>query len=374
VRELIRKLMWLVVPPMTAVYGFPFMVLAMGGELTAVSTVVRRQHSAEGGVLYGVSYTNPVKALKFEALRLRAPAIAVLGTSRVMQFRSLMFRRPETFYNAGGATANLWELRPLLAMIPRNNQPQVLIVGFDQYLFNENYAEFRAVSANSETPWHEIVHNSRWKVYDDYRASKFTLSALIGNIVHRERLGVNAIMNGDGFRNDGSYYYGRFIANPLDPANDDLEFTDTFQRIREGSRRFEYGRRVSREAVDEVQAFLKMCRDRGIHVSAFLPPFAHQVYERMMSMGERYGYLLELESALKPVFAAEGFPLYDFSDLTSVGASDVEMIDGFHASEPAYLRVLLEMRRSDGKLRPYVAESDELEFKLKAATPYVVFR
>jgi hypothetical protein len=373
VRKLILRLVWLFVPTVAAVYGFPFAVLAISGELTALSSVVRRQMASDALILYGPSYSNPVKALKRSAILSRKPAVVVLGTSRVMQFRSRMFKTPGRFYNAGGAVATLWEFRPLLEAIPVGQEPEIFIIGLDQYLFNSNYAEFKTTTPPVELRWNDIVQSARWTVYDDYRDGKFTLAALFHRERGTERLGLNAVANNNGFRNDGSYYYGKFIANPRDPTNDDIDFKNTLDRIRRGAGRFEHGRHVSADAVDELAAFLKICRARGIHVAAFLPPFAHEVYVRMMSLGERYRYLRELPSILMPVFAGQGHTFFDFSDLQSVGASDVETIDGFHPSERAYVRMLLAMQRADATLRRHVAESRLLETKLVAPSPYVVF-
>jgi hypothetical protein len=372
VRTLIVKLSWLLIPAVAAIYGFPFAVLAVSGELTSVSDVVRRQRASDTLVLYGPSYSNPVKPYKMSAVLSRRPAVVVLGTSRVMQFRAQMFNAPDSFYNAGGAVATIWELRPFLEAIPAGQEPEVLIIGLDQYLFNANYAEFRAATPAIELRWTDIVHSARWTIYDDYRAGKFTLAALIKREHGRERLGLNAIANNNGFRNDGSYYYGRYIANPRGPANEDIDFKNTLERIRQGTSRFEYGARVSRRAVDELAAFLKRCHERGIHVAAFLPPFAHEVYARMMSLGEQYGYLRALPSALAPVLAASGHTLFDFSDLQSVGAPDLETIDGFHASERAYVRMLLAMQ-GDATLQGYVADRQFLETKLLTNNPYMVF-
>jgi hypothetical protein len=340
--------------------------------LTSVSDVVRRQIASDTLVLYGPSYSNPVKVFKMSGVRFRRPSVVVLGTSRVMQFRAQMFNAPRRFYNAGGAVATVWELRPFLDAIPLGQEPEVLIIGLDQYLFNANYAEFEVATPAVELGWTDIVQNARWTVYDDYRDGKFDLAALFRRKQGMERLGLNAIANNNGFRNDGSYYYGKFIANPRGSGNEDIDFKTTLDRIRRGTSRFEYGSRVSPRAVDELAAFLNTCRERGIHVAAFLPPFAHEVYTRMMSLGEKYGYLRALPSALTPVLAAHGHTFFDFSDLQSLGAPDQETIDGFHAAERAHVRMLLAMS-ADATLRQYVADRRILEAKLVTPNPYVVF-
>ena len=63
----------------------------------------------------------------------------------------------------------------------------------------------------------------------------------------------------------------------------------------------------------------------------------------MLAQGEDYAYIGRLYAALEPIFDAYSFDLLDFSDIVSVGSGDVEMIDGFHGSEVAYLRLTLKM-------------------------------
>jgi hypothetical protein len=188
------------------------------------------------------------------------------------------------------------------------------------------------------------------------------------------RIGLNAVVNGNGFRNDGSYTWAQHIENRLTAADADRNFDNTLSRIAKGHRRFEYGEQVSARALAELRAFLEECRSRGIHVVAFLPPFANAVFRKMWSMHTEYGYLRELRPRLMPAFAATGFALHDFSDLASVGASDKETIDGFHASEKAYLRLFLRMCDGDVILKDYAQDTALLKIGLESSeNDYTVF-
>src|SRR3954469_97552 len=88
--------------PFALVLAFPFAVMWRAGEFMPLGDVAELQRRSAQTV-YGVAYANSWRNLKALAFSVRRPAIAALGTSRVMQLRGGFFRHPETFYNAGGA-------------------------------------------------------------------------------------------------------------------------------------------------------------------------------------------------------------------------------------------------------------------------------
>lgn len=174
-------------------------------------------------------------------------------------------------------------------------------------------------------------------------------------------------MHRNAFRNDGSYTWASYVADPTDSRHEDHGFRNTLDRIAKGNRRFEYGARVSAAALAEVDALLNDCRTRGIHVVAFLPPFANQVLRAMQARPADYGYLAGIVPGLEPLFRRHGFVLGDFSDLATLGASDRETIDGFHGSEKAYLRLLLRLADRDDRLRARLRDPAWLQARLNAA-------
>ncbi|MGB4226401.1 MAG: hypothetical protein WBJ68_07045 [Candidatus Dechloromonas phosphoritropha] len=188
------------------------------------------------------------------------------------------------------------------------------------------------------------------------------------------RIGLNAVAHANAFRNNGSYTWAQFVADPWNPKNSDFEFQNTFDRIQMGDRRFQYAEHVSEKALLELDALLRECKARGIYVAAFLPPFAHVVFERMQSMPKQYGYLREIEPSLRAIFDKSGFSLNDFSDLARLGASDKETIDGFHGSEKAYLRLFLRTIESGPQLKTFARDLIFLRERLDAAAgDHVVF-
>jgi hypothetical protein len=370
VRRLLVRLT-LYVLPFGVVLAFPFAAMLLAGEFVGVDAVIEEQMLGRHQVLFGRAYSDPTAHYKLRSVLARQPEVLVLGTSRVMAFRSNAFRDEVKFFNAGNGVTRLRHYRAFLRQVPQNAQPRLIILGLDQYLFNERFDPL--VDDGIEKLWRSDrrlsdIFFASWKgVYVDFISGKFRVHDLVTARTGIRSFGMNAAVRGNGFRNDGSYTWAQIVADPHTSAHHDYQFQNTLDRIAKGDRRFEYGKHVSQRALTEVEALLTECRTRRIHVVAFLPPFAHRIYSAMRGRDDDYGYLVELEPALRQVFERSGFRLHDFSDLAWVGASDRETIDGFHGSEKAYLRLLLKMIEHDDALRTVARDADELAAKLDTA-------
>ena len=98
---------------------------------------------ADEDVLYGLAFSDHNVEYKFRRLILIDPEIAIIGTSRVMQFRQDFFEN-DSFYNAGGVISTIGQLEPLLRqLVEEGIVPDTIIVGLDQYFFNANWDSIR---------------------------------------------------------------------------------------------------------------------------------------------------------------------------------------------------------------------------------------
>jgi len=337
-----------------------FSPLWLTGELISLQNVVRRQQS-HSNIIYGPAYTNPNPMYKMLATKKNKPRILVLGTSRVLQFRTCFFTRAlHRFYNAGRGIRSLGEVLDFLEALSPDSLPQVLILGLDQYFFNYRWDSLSShkskIRENKNiSPWRAL--NRYQDILRDYRNGKFRLRDLFARkdiLFHEYKtIGLRAKISAQGFRSDGSYLNGRFLLNPEKGA--DHDFAVTLQRIRRGNRRFEYGQEVNPCALKEMKKILIYCREHNIHVVGFLPPFAHKVYSAMLEKGQ-YEYIRQLPQALLPLFQQYGDVFADYSDLAGIGASDDETIGddaGFHGSEVAALRIVIKLAEKDPVLKEY---------------------
>lgn len=364
--------------PFAPLLGFPFYVLFVSGELTPVEKVIEEQASGTKSFLFGLAYSNPDKYYKFHGALAKHPDILVLGTSRVMQLRSEFFKKSFAMYNAGGGVAKIKHFKHFLDKLPSDGKPQLVIVGMDQYFFNANWDVLLEDDIEQQLTMRDnafIVFTGAWqRVYGDYYHKKYFLSGLREPAGDIQKLGLNAVVNGNGFRNDGSYYYGQTIHDRTRSKTRQEKLDLGFKQIHEGIEWYTHGKEISSGAVRELRAFLEECRKRHIYVIGFLPPFAHQIYMKLKSMPE-YRYMERLMPALSPVFKHYGFALYDFSDLASVGASDLEIVDSFHGSEKAYLRLFIKMAETNAVLKRYAGDIETLRTKLHTSQSHIeVFR
>ena len=380
VRRLLNRL-FLLFLPVILVFGFPAGLLSLSGELTPMTELTTRQAQARQQsappVLVGLAYTDPAELLKLRGTLDAQPQVLALGTSRALQFRAEMFTPAARFFNAGRAVSKIKHLRLFLNQMPLGREPKVLILGLDQYFFNVNWDNLanddyaRVLAGARQLSAFEIVATHFRQVYEDYASSKISLPMVTAAQPNAQRLGFTALSKNAGFRSDGSYRYPR-DDNPQSPTWRDYHYKDTLDRIANGGFRFEPGAEVNAAAVAELKLFLAECQRRNIRVIGYLPPYAHSIYKTMQDSG-KFAYLAKIDPSIRPLFAALGYSLFDFSDLASVGASDAETLDGFHGSEKAYARMVLRMAQRDPELARYV-DIAALQAAIKQVNDdYIVF-
>jgi hypothetical protein len=364
VRALSIRLVMLAAP-FALVYAFAGYVLFASGELERIDDVVAVQHGRAREVLFGTAYSDHTAYYKLRAVLTRRPAVLVLGSSRVMTIRSALFRTDLPFYNAGGPLPRVALFADFLRRVPLGDEPRLIVVGLDHWLFSAGWPRSIDTMPDLSKGGPErfkVVGNSVQKVVTDYLLGKYTLAQLAQPHEDTLLIGMNAVVNRFGFRNDGSHR----ITGPADPRLQNQIHEETLRDIAAGIRLFAPAASVSPEAVEDLRQFLRQCRARNIHVVGFLPPFTHRFHTALLANG-RYSYLLELVPKLSPVFSEAGFAFFDFSDLAVVGASDAEAFDTFHVSEKAYLRIFLQMAAQERSLREALADVGELKARLAAS-------
>ncbi len=304
-------------------------------------------------------------------------SVWALGSSRVLQFRGRMF--DTTFYNAGYTISSINDFEPFIQSLPKAKQPKYIIIGLDQWMFNAS-----SDNLNSTPPtklWQSSfslvpkIFPTYKTCYTDLFAGKYTFNTFRkqhSNLINK--IGLNAILNNTGFRNDGSIYYGVQIEKLInkDTTASDFNYSNTFDRIKHGNRHFEYCKSVNEKALNKLSAFLNYCKSQQINVIAFLPPFADKVYIKMVESGN-YLYLKDVYQRIKPIFEKYNFEVYDFSKVALCNSSDNETIDGFHGGELTYQKILISILES-GSILNRVANVNRLKDDIiKRKNSYVVY-
>ncbi|MFC1675848.1 hypothetical protein ACFL3G_02145 [Planctomycetota bacterium] len=347
--------------PFAIIIGIPVALLWHGGECTSIDRVVQKQTIQ---CVYGTAYSDRQPYLKLAAYLKRKPDILVLGTSRVMQFRSQMFT--SSFYNCGGAVEEILDYRRFLSLIPDEATPKLLIVGFNHVFLNPNFdCEYTMDSQMADIDAVDMITKTWRRLYWDIINGKIEAGKLLKK---QTNIGIKAITNGSGFRYDGSYYYKKFIddGGQGSPKAPDYGFNNSRMRIKNGINPFEHASEVSQKSLDELDKLLVYCKQRDIVVVGFLPPFADAVWSYMMEQGD-HEYLRKLPDRMQTVFLRHGFDFFNFPNLSSCDSNDHEVTDGFHGSEKAYLRILIKMLDQSELLRPFTASRAFLQRELYSA-------
>ncbi len=330
------------------------------GELYPIKYVVSKQITSKNQVTYGLAYEDLNRYYKLESLKNRDVSICALGSSRVMQFKDIFFE--DSFYNAGGACAGINEFEPFLKSLDKERLPKYLLVSLDEYYFNENWSgKLKNINSSFflKYPKRKSINTLFREIWMDYKCDKLNISDLIKD---KNKIGIVAKVRNDGFRKDGSYYYAASYAAAIENSSKVRPaIEDTLERIRTGTRRYEYGEEINPDALIYLKSFLQYCKENEIIVIGFLPPISSVALGEIKYRQEKYKYFFELSPTLKDIFDFYGYEYYNFSNVSSLGCSDEYFIDGFHGSSVVYLRMLKSMLLQ-GSILQDICDIDNLEY------------
>lgn len=357
-RFIIKSLLFIL--PLAAIVLPSYHYLSSHGELESFEAMVEKNQ--KDGTLIGLSYSDPAYLLKQRVLERRKPNVISLGTSRVLQLRDFFFKEPDRYYNCGRCVRRMKDYNAFLNSYPAE-LPELIVLGLDQDLFNKNFDDLTHAERN-------YVQNDLSREGKFFKNSKALIKSFKkgkidrGEVKKEDGFGVNARLHHTGFRADGSYRYGNYIGEQL--IYDDYKFGSTIGRIAKNKRRFSASDEVNPEALEEFANFLKNCKEKGIHVVVFLPPYAETVLMKMAEQPAKYPNMFELYDKVLPICSQLGYPLFDLTQMSSFGSNDFEAIDGLHGSEVCYLRGLRLMAQSDERLATHV-DVAHLDSLLKSA-------
>ncbi|MBU0490176.1 MAG: hypothetical protein KKD31_19730 [Bacteroidetes bacterium] len=321
----------------------PIAALKLSGEyFTGIDQLVESKEKYLIGYAYNEENS---KYLKWKEVTSRPKqTILSLGSSRVLQFRKEMFQ--SSFYNAGFTIQRMGDFLSFLLGIPKDNYPDVLVIGLDQWLFNEKWDLKKPKSKSAKwQPEFNLTPSFKTliSVWNDLIKEKYSIFSFPNNNKIKN-VGIASYSMNRGFRSDGSFLYGNQIPKLLnyDTTAYDYNYNLTLARIKNGAIRFEHGEDLYTNSLAELEFFLHYCKKNNIYVIAFLPPFADKVNERMKQTG-KHTYMPKIYPSIIPLFQKNGFELWDMSNLSTYQSGDTETIDGYHGSEVTYLKMLIYM-------------------------------
>lgn len=223
--------------------------------------------------IYGRYLIGQQELYKQEMTIIQKPDIIAVGSSRVMMFRKEFFREDVHFYNAGGSVPSIQHGIEFINEVIKHYNPKVVILGVDMWWLNEDYIE------KDNRRWEAISPNpiySRLFLYGSLSDSlmKGNLKRFGVDILknpnyqgvtdpysNRKTIGLDAALNGNGFRVDGSYQYGLILSGKV-PTYSDYDFSDTLSKIKLGTGRFIPTERVSQGRLNKLRELIVLLKSK----------------------------------------------------------------------------------------------------------------
>lgn len=325
----------------------PFLFVALRtGEILSYDTIINIQNHSEN-VIVGMAYNEQRSYYKYANVNEKKVDVIAFGTSRVLPFREEYFET--TFYNCGSiVSGNFNEYLYVLENL--ENLPQVIILGVDQWIFNDNWNKPYEATSFSQLVESDIDEAAIVKTMMlDYAEGKWEFKQVLNG---EHNLGLSGVVKGKGYRKDGSYSYADVYRDVKNSS--DYGFRGTLQSIEKGTDRFQYADELDVTTIRYFEQLLAYCYEKDIKVIAFTPPFAPTVCKAMDN--ENYDYMKQIAPTVQVICEQYGYEFYDFTDVSKLGCTDDYFVDGFHGGDIAYGMMVLEMCERKSYLAEIVDE------------------
>lgn len=339
--------------PIILLLGSCYYVLYISGEIYSKDSIIKPLDEKQ---LLGLAYTDISAQYKFNMCDIVFhPDIIALGSSRILQVKKDIISSKFSFYNAGMAVVNIYHYKLFLDNI--KVYPKFFILNIDQWYFHPNYENINEASYILSYNY-SFLFNQCTKLVEDILYGKIDFQKILDN--DNNDIGISAIINKNGFTNDGSFYYGKFIKEPS--KSTDYNFKETNKIIDQGNGRFfQYCDEADTIGKEAINSFLSECEKKNISVIAFLPPFAPVINERMEKT-KKYKYMSQIYDILLPVFEKHNrCYLYDYSDMRSFNVHNYDFVDGYHGSELIYNLIIKDIIKKNEEVAMYFKDSSTID-------------
>lgn len=350
------KKVFLFLIPVSLIFVFPLMVIVFGREYVSARDVVQTQMDYPD-TLFGFAYNDesfiPYKKLLVEV---KKPTVVALGTSRVMQIRKEFFKDPKTFVNAGGAGKTLGDVEQFIQELPADNNVKVLILGLDQDMFYKtSVSPDKRAESLLPLRYSDILATMSRRIYLDYATHKYSISVLLDKSRTTNNIGLSALMYEDGFRSDGSYRYNQ-ASNNIDRVKTiALQIEQKANDIKKDRREPDDFQKQQLELnLTLLFDILDRCKQKGIVVVGFMPPYPQLEYQAMVDAGGLNNEMITvIPKKVTDIFAAHNNFFSDLSSPTIFGGNETEFVDVIHGTDIMYVKLILYLSERTKDLSVY---------------------
>lgn len=320
-----------------------YVFLKNSGELLPPGDIVKKQFETDG--IYGSALHNNHYIYKYALFQKIKPEIIIVGSSRVLTFREQFFESP--FLNMGRTVGFALELERFVDdMLLNEYKPKFFLLGIDFWWANPNMrnalnfdhlniqgGELSSAALLAPTKW--LIKN-KFSFYFFYK----TVTKSILDDEKSNKFGLSALVKGDGYAKDGSYYYTSTVFGKKNTA--DYKFMDTIRRINLGTSQFRYSQYIDDKTFLVLKRVVEKIKSANIQLITFLMPLPPVVYDHMLLHVDNYLYIEKFRRKLYEL----GTLHFDYHNPETVRTNDCEYIDGFHGGEIVSARVLKKIASS----------------------------
>ncbi|MDZ7696590.1 MAG: hypothetical protein U5R49_06620 [Deltaproteobacteria bacterium] len=338
--------------PILLVGIFYEIILWNSGESWPISRIVEEQSRNPDLVWRRNYFSQFAETYKFLLVKQARKEILVVGSSRVLNFRSIFFHPFEgMFMNGGRLLSNLGDVASFADSLETGAlpKPEVLIVGLDPWWLKQGSRVPRGFDPANlpEDAWEVGAHVSAITGLISNGSFPFQLlkpgQNLLTPFCNRPARGLAALFNGSAYRSDGSTLHEKVYADFLEnPKYRDRENPPIIERVRALNGRFKPCPGIDPQKIDFLLKHLENLRHLGIEIVVFFPPFSDEVAAEISEIAELRKWWKDYWDLVPEILTARGFQIFGVSNPSVLGLDDRYMLDGFHPSEVLVAAILVD--------------------------------
>jgi hypothetical protein len=280
---------------------------------------------------------------KLAQIARQQPDIITLGTSRCGEFRAEMFK-PYKFYNACFTAWSFDQQADMLKRILAVSKPKVVILDLDYFMFTNSYADGYLDRSQifGHTPWigDALSRTAKGFLKRPQRmfsaAPEFLFNRAHAGSDNLPVLGIEAILNGDGYRWDGSYVYskGQLAQAPINNADITYGLINAVPGAPQ----------MAQRQIDALARVAKIARDAGVTLIGLQLPFlgtAVEYIDNYPPYHEYAGNWRQFQTkATHKLFSDLGIMFFDLAR-DPINKDQRYFIDAMHPGEAGTAEALL---------------------------------
>ena len=315
-------------------------VLLKSGDAWPINLVAARQ-TPDSNILFGRAFmSQQFNVYKAKMIRHRRPALLIVGSSRVMQFRKEMFPPLESqFYNAGGLLQTLADVEQLAEQWRTTNRhrPRAAIIGIDPWWLSRGQPTHESWLRGERTKDAALHLSGHLAAFQ--RTTQHVLEGGSLALSHDAQrfnfrpIGVQAA-RANGFRPDGSRLYGHHLIDAIaNPGYRDRESPPIIDRVRQGLRRFEASDGLDPARVARLSTALTKMQSANVEVSLVLIPVSTEVDAALRASAQLKRWWHEYRTVVPQIASECGASVVIAPTPRHYGLNDEAMFDGNHPGE-----------------------------------------